>query len=629
MTKSLSRRDVVRLGALGLAGGVGAAALAACGEGEVEVRTVEVEKIVTVTEIKEVEVEKVVEKEVVREVPVERVVTQEVQVEKIVEVEKVVEVPQETQVEGVFEIGPVKAVRFGNFRDLTPYNPQYGGKITHAAPGAINNLDPLHFPDAWSLMGGGQPLFDALIAHGPGGQLAPWLATDWSVSDDLLTYTFQLRNDVQFHDGTPFNAEAAKFNFELWMDPDMNPGWNANIGNQLASVTAPGDFTIELKLNEVNVFFLDLLAGGSAVFASPKAVAEYGEDLTRNPVSTGPYKFKEWKENISLTMVRNDDYNWGPPWALNQGPAFADEWTSFELTDVSAKVAAYEAEELSWMHHYSLTELQPFFGSPAHQVFIGLGPGQPWYLQTNTVNFPTDDLAVRKALIHATDRGTVTRSVTLGFGALAGSLLTPGTVGYNPDLDGYYDFNIEKANQILDEAGYARGDGGFRYSSDGQLLEVSFPDTPNPFSQPYKLNIENAIGISVATPNMEWGTAVEQYLQKMHTHKWQGGVGLEGGLVLDTVYHSRNFGVPGNRAYTWFVNEEIDSLLDAVRTEPDQAQRAQMTNRVHTILMEQALGIPLVEWGSLFPANTNKVGGRVFHTILTSPYPFDLYSTEG
>ena len=155
----------MRLGALGLAGGVGAAALAACGEGEVEVRTVEVEKIVTVTEIKEVEVEKVVEKEVVREVPVERVVTQEVQIEKIVEVEKVVEVPQETQVEGVFEIGPVKAVRFGNYRDLTPYNPQYGGKITHAAPGAINNLDPLHFPDAWSLMGGGQPLFDALIAH--------------------------------------------------------------------------------------------------------------------------------------------------------------------------------------------------------------------------------------------------------------------------------------------------------------------------------------------------------------------------------------------------------------------------------------------------------------------------------
>ena len=416
MAKSLSRRDVMRLGALGVAGGVGAAALAACGEGEVEVRTVEVEKIVTVTEIKEVEVEKVVEKEVVREVPVERVVTQEV--EKIVE--KVVEVPQETQVAGVFEIGPVKAVRFGNYRDLTPYNPQYGGKITHAAPGAINNLDPLHFPDAWSLMGGGQPLFDALIAHGPGGQLAPWLATDWSVSDDLLTYTFQLRNDVQFHDGTPFNAEAAKFNFELWMDPDMNPGWNANIGNQLASVSAPGDFTLEMTLNEVNVFFLDLLAGGSAVFASPKAVAEYGEDLTRNPVSTGPYKFKEWKENISLTMVRNDDYNWGPPWALNQGPAFADEWTSFELTDVSAKVAAYEAEELSWMHHYSLTELQPFFGSPAHQVFIGLGPGQPWYLQTNTINFPTDDLAVRKALIHATDRGTVTRSVTLGFGAPGG-----------------------------------------------------------------------------------------------------------------------------------------------------------------------------------------------------------------
>jgi peptide/nickel transport system substrate-binding protein len=197
------------------------------------------------------------------------------------------------------------------------------------------------------------------------------------------------------------------------------------------------------------------------------------------------------------------------------------------------------------------------------------------------------------------------------------------------ELKQYYTYDPQGAEKLLDEAGYPRGSDGFRYDSGGQLLEVSFPDTPNPFSQPYKLNIENAIGISVATPNMEWGTAVEQYLQGLHTHKWQGGVGLEGGLVLDTVYHSRNFGVPGNRAYTWFVNEEIDSLLDAVRTEPDQAQRAQMTNRVHTIVMEQALGIPLVEWGSLFPANTNKVGGRVFHTILTSPYPFDLYSTEG
>ena len=105
---------------------------------------------------------------------------------------------------------------------------------------------------------------------------------------------------------------------------------------------------------------------------------------------------------------------------------------------------------------------------------------------------------------------------------------------------------------------------------------------------------------------------------------------MRGGLVLDTVYHSRNFGVPGNRAYTWLVDEEIDSLLDApCALSPTRPSAAQMTNRVHTILMEQAVGIPLVEWGSLFPANTAKVGGRVFHTILTSPYPFDLYSTEG
>jgi peptide/nickel transport system substrate-binding protein len=257
-----------------------------------------------------------------------------------------------------------------------------------------------------------------------------------------------------------------------------------------------------------------------------------------------------------------------------------------------------------------------------------LAPGQPWYLQSNSINFPTDDVAVRRALIHATDRGTVTRSVTLGFGALAASLLVPGTVGYNPELENMYPFDIAKANQLLDEAGYARGDDGFRYSSDGRLLEVSFPDTPNPFSQPYKLNIENAIGISVATPNMEWGTAVEQYLQGQHHHKWQGGVGLEGATSLHSVYHSSNFGVPGNRSFTFYKSDEIDRLLDEIRVEPDRDIRWQKTDRVHQIVMEAALGIPLVEWGTIFPSNTNKVGGRQLHQTGVFPLMYDMYSTE-
>ncbi len=524
-----------------MAGSVGAAALAACGETETVIKEVPVEKIITVTEIREVPVETIVTQEVIKEVQVEKVVTKEVQVEKIVEVETV-QAPQ-----GVFNIGPVTAVRFGNYRNITPFNPRHGGKITYGSPANMNNLDPMAWPDTWSLGGGGMPLYDFLIAHGPGGEMQPYLANDWEVSDDNLTYTFRLRNDVQFHDGTPFNAEAAKFNFELWMDPANPRGSSANIGEQLARVEAPDEFTLVLTLNAVNVFFLDEIATSGVVFGSPAGYAEFGEDFTRNPVGTGPYKMGEWKENVSLKLVRNEDYNWGPPWAHNRGPAFADEYEAFEIPDVATKVTAYTANDLSFMQHYTLTDMQPFFEDPTHQIFLALSPGQPWYLQSNSVNFPTDDVAVRRALIHATDRGTVTRSVTLGFGALAGSLMVPGTVGYNPELENMYPFDIAKANQLLDEAGYARGSDGFRYDSGGQLLEVSFPDTPNPFSIPYKLNIENAIGISVATPNMEWGTAVEQYLQRLHHHKWQGCVGLEGGACLFAVYHSSNFGVPGIR----------------------------------------------------------------------------------
>ena len=618
--EGMTRRRALHLGATALAGGVGAAALAACGEAEVRTVEVPVERIVTVTEIKEVEVEKIVKQEVIKEVAVQKVVT----VEKV----KVVEVERSAQPEGVVEIGPVKAVRAGHYRDTTPWNPRFGGTIRYGSPANINNLDPLHFPDFWSLMAGGQPLYEQLVGYGPGPTIQPWLAEDWDESKDLLSYTFRLRNDVKFHDGEPFNAEAVKYNCDLWSDPANNPGAMSNIGNQLTSVDIIDDFTVRMNLKEVNVFFLAEIAGGYSAFTSPLAHKTYGEDLTRNPVGTGPFKFKQWKENLSLHLTRFDDYAWGPPWATNKGPSYANDFVAYEMPDVSAKVAAYEAGDVHFMQHYSLTELQPLFGDPAHQLFINLVPGQPWYLQTNTKPFPTDDVAVRRALIHATDRNTVVRSVTLGFGALAGSLLVPGTVGYNPDLDGMYEHDIGKANQLLDDAGYARGSDGFRYSASGEALEISFPDTPNPFSQPYKLNIENAIGIRVATPNMEWGTAVEQYLQGLHTHKWQGGTGLEGGLTLYTVYHSRNFGVPGNRAFTWYYDEEIDTLLDGIRSEPDQSKRHTMTDRVHTLVMEQALGVPLTQWGSLFAHNTRKVGGRMMHTILNTPYLYDLYSTE-
>jgi len=97
---------------------------------------------------------------------------------------------------------------------------------------------------------------------------------------------------------------------------------------------------------------------------------------------------------------------------------------------------------------------------------------------------------------------------------------------------------------------------------------------------------------------------------------------------MNTVYNSASFGVPGNRAFTWYYDDKLDALLDSVKQEPDIAKRAEITNKAHQIVMDQALGIPLVEWGSLFPANTSLVGGSVFHGISQTPYTFDLYSTD-
>ncbi|MDV5368327.1 ABC transporter substrate-binding protein, partial [Enterobacter hormaechei] len=162
-------------------------------------------------------------------------------------------------------------------------------------------------------------IYEGLVRNADGSlTLEPGLATSWQVSDDGLTYTFQLRDHIQFHDGTSFNAQAVKFTFERMLDKhhpyySTGPFPLSFFFSAIDTIDTPDDLTVVFKLNKPFAPFLSNLATPAGLIVSPAAVKRYGKDFSRHPNGTGPFKFDEWTANQRVVVSANDNYWNGKP----------------------------------------------------------------------------------------------------------------------------------------------------------------------------------------------------------------------------------------------------------------------------------------------------------------------------
>src|SRR5699024_7199315 len=159
-------------------------------------------------------------------------------------------------------------------------------------------------------------IYDTLVRYEEEStEVKPALATDWEVSDDDLEWTFQLRDDVTFHDGNEFSAEDVVYNFERWTTSSeffyygyMFGASEDNMKGIIDKVEATDEYEVTITLSEPNAPFLQTLAMPMFGIASPEAVEKYGDEYFKNPVGTGPFIFEEWIPDDSITVVKNDDY---------------------------------------------------------------------------------------------------------------------------------------------------------------------------------------------------------------------------------------------------------------------------------------------------------------------------------
>ncbi|TDV25597.1 peptide/nickel transport system substrate-binding protein [Paraburkholderia caballeronis] len=320
---------------------------------------------------------------------------------------------------------------------------------------------------------------DSLIDKQRDGSYAPWLAKSWTVSDDGKAYTFNLRDDVHFTDGTPFDAQAVKANFDYILANASTTSASASLLVHYDHTEIVSPYVVRLVMKQPDSTTLESLSSVKLGFISPKALASNADLCSGGPglVGTGPFVFSAYQRGQSATFVRNPDYRWPAGGAHHQGAAYLERVVYRFLPEAAVRTGALSSGQVDLIEGVQPTDASVFDKVDGFQYLSGPSATTSFTLNVNYTAAPADDVRVRRALRDGFDLDAIVKSVYLGTVRRAWSNIGPDNPDYAAALNGSWGNNVAQANRLLDEAGWtARDSDGFR-AKDGKRLsiEVGYP----------------------------------------------------------------------------------------------------------------------------------------------------------
>jgi len=451
--------------------------------------------------------------------------------------------------------------------------PKVPQKLIIAQGTDVLSMDANHVTDAPSFAVLDH-MVETLLKLTPAGEIAPLLAEKWEASADATEYTLKLRKGVKFHDGTPFNAEAVKVNFDRRLDPKAATKFGLLVA-PIASVTVVDDLTIRIKTKFPYAPMLANLTHQANAIQSPAAIKASWEKPTSKPVGTGPFMFKEWVPGSKMVMVRNDDY-WGPKPAL-------EEVTFRAIPDDAARVVALETGEVHVAVRIPPFDIPRLKANPKI-IIDNTASVRTIYMGLNNTQAPLTDKRVRQALNYAVNKEAIVKHILGGIGRVSDAPISPGIFGYTPIKT--YEYNVEKAKALLAEAGFPKG----------------FEITLHPAVGRYYMDVSVAtavaadllkVGVKAEIKMMEWGTYLPFVLRdrEVAEHKifmlgW-GCVTGDADYGLYALFHSGEWPKKGNAA-AFYKNENVDSLLEAARRTAKPEERKRLYKDAMNIINDDA-----------------------------------------
>jgi len=498
-----------------------------------------------------------------------------------------------------------------------------GGKLVYGLTLAPSNIDP-HVGASSEL---GIPLtsvYDTLIYQKVDGSFVPGLAERWEVSGDGLVYTFYLRHDVKFHDGTPFDAQAVQFNLDRIANPETKSQKARGMLGPYDHTEVVDPYTVKVYLTQSYAPLLDSLSQVYVGMASPAAVQQWGADYQLHQVGTGPFMFKEYVPQDHLTLVRNPDYNWAPDVYSHDGPAYLDEIEFRFFTDPAVRALALEsgdADVMGEMPPQDVARLQSNPEFTLHEVPV---PGQPLQFFLNTAKPPTDDLRVRQALLYATDRKTIVQTIFMGYSPEAYGPLAAVTMGYDPALEEMYGYDPAQAEALLTEAGWTDSNGDGVRDKDGQPLTLQayiqswgyLPQVTEILQAQLK-----AVGIELQAQLVAYPAAVEAAGKGEHHLAALVYFGSDPS-VLNLTYLSKN--ADGGFNWSKVRDSELDRMLIDAESATDLTQRANLYLQAQERIMDLALILPIRDYVNLNMSRAS-VKGLQFDRRAWFPWLYDVY----
>ncbi|MEA2837343.1 MAG: peptide/nickel transport system substrate-binding protein [Bradyrhizobium sp.] len=472
-----------------------------------------------------------------------------------------------------------------------------GGSITFGLELDIAGFDPLKVGVYDTAAGtAAAAIFDTLAYLDDKGQAQPKLALSWTHSDDFKTWTFKLRPGVKFHDGTPFNAEAAKANFDRQKDPANKCRCAFYIAN-IDSVQAPDELTLVYRLKDPAVNLPALLTNQNSnnVVHSPTAWKTKGDDYNRNPVGTGPYVLKSWTAGDRMVLERNSDY-----W--NKGHPYLDRIVLRPLPDAQSRFASLQSGEadIIWDDEFDADNIQKAQKDPRMTVHTYVGSGAQVYA-FNTKAAPFDDVRVRQALVMAIDRKKMSQAITNGLSRPATNPYGEGSWVKCKD-DGALPTDIEKAKALIKDY--------------GKPVEFKMLVTATPRGRTVGQVLQQfwkQAGANMEIEQVDQATIVPRaFMRQFQLTPWR---------IVDLADPDpqmyANFKTGSPVALANYSNPELDKLLEDARVTPDQAKRNEDYCAISRLINKEAIWFWTFQ-NTYYAISSAKLKGlpKIYHGVI-------------
>jgi peptide/nickel transport system substrate-binding protein len=494
------------------------------------------------------------------------------------------------------------------------------GTLIWAMPAAMSLFDPLQ-SCGWLTKNATHMMFDGLVELELGkpekayATLRPSLAESWTISDDGLVYTFNLRKGVKFHDGSPFNAEVASWNYDRFLKkdaPQYSPVGAAFLdfyGRWVASTKVIDEYTYQVTLKGPNYEWLQVgqSSCGQPEMISPVAYEKYGEeDIALNPVGTGPFKFVKREIDVMVVLERNEDY-------YGEAPKL-DRIVFRQITDPATRMSALRAGEVHMVTEPTWDEIENVV-EEGFTLLLQENVPSVWYAQFNMKNPLLKDVRVRRAINMAINREGIANEILFGTGHAEHGILSAGAFAYDPTYKPY-PYDPEGAKKLLAEAGYADG------------LDLTMEIFDYGWNEAWEKWVQRdlkKVGINLKLSKLEWMTYLGKWLQgmpediAMNTMGWGWSVPYWTAHATRCDHHPPN-GINGG----WYCNEQVDDLYQKAIATRDQSEATGYYREANRIIMEEDVAfLPVFSYHNpilLAPNVKGFVNGQENWYDFTLPY---------